>query len=60
AASRIGKFFQTFLRVDMYCSTEGIVFGELCCNPCSGRYFSDLTNKHFGKMWEQHLNPNAL
>ena len=60
AASKIGQFFKTFLRVDMYCSPHGILFGELCCNPCSGRYFSDWADKHFGQVWKQYLGPDAI
>jgi len=59
-ASRIGAYFATFLRVDLYGSTRGTLFGELCCNPCSGRYFSEETDVRFGRVWQERLGVDAL
>ncbi len=59
-ASRIGAYFGTFLRVDLYESTRGVLFGELCCNPCSGRYFSEETDVRFGQVWQERLGLGAL
>lgn len=59
-ASRIGAYFGTFLRVDLYESTRGVLFGELCCNPCSGRYFSEETDIRFGQVWQERLGLDVL
>jgi hypothetical protein len=47
---RIGKTFETYVRVDFLQSAEGFVFGELCATPGDIRRYSRQVIDYFTQM----------
>jgi len=53
-AEKLGKEFGDFIRVDMYLTLKGSVFGENAAYPGSGKGsgFTALTDKYMGALWQ--------
>jgi hypothetical protein len=50
---KIGAAYGSFVRVDMYATTAGAVFGELTGTPSEGNGYSDFADKYFGELWSE-------
>lgn len=57
-ASRLGKAYGTFVRVDFYLSAKGIHFGEFSSTPFGGRGILPWADSALGQMWETYC-PHA-
>jgi len=55
-ALKLGGAFDTFVRVDLYASENGCVFGEFSSVPYSGNNFTDYANNLFETLWRQKLS----
>jgi len=53
AAKALGRAYGTFVRVDLYASEEGCVFGEFAATPARGRGFTEFCNRYFEELWEE-------
>jgi hypothetical protein len=51
-ARTLGRAYETFVRVDLYATDGGCVFGEFCCAPASG-IFTDYAESHFDCLWRE-------
>ena len=51
-ASDIGRHLDVFMRIDLYATTRGPVFGEFTPFPARGREVTPLANLWLGAMWE--------
>ena len=47
----VGGRLNLFMRIDMYATTRGPVFGEFTPFPCMGRNFTPRANAWLGKRW---------
>lgn len=54
-ALRLGRAYDTFVRIDLYATRAGCVFGELSSTPYRGRGFTPYADRLFGSLWERHL-----
>lgn len=52
-AKRLSKAYQTFVRVDLYATQKGAVFGEFCPTPARGHGYSAFGNKLLVNMWDK-------
>jgi len=52
-AQRLGAAYETFVRVDLYASDSGCVFGEFSSLPGEGRKFTPFAERYFGELWER-------
>ena len=52
-AETLQKAFGEFLRVDMYATDRGAVFGEFTHAPASGEHFTDYGNTVLGELFNQ-------
>ena len=50
---RLGAAYETYVRVDMYASDRGCVFGEFSSTPAEGRNFTPFGNRYLGELWER-------
>lgn len=55
AALAIGKSFDTYVRVDLYATDKGCVFGELSSTPRGAQYCTPYADALFGALWQQHI-----
>lgn len=55
AAVRIGKAYETFVRVDLYSTNKGAVFGELSSTPSGGKYYTEFANQLLGDLWQETI-----
>jgi len=53
-ARRLGRSFGSFVRVDLYETNRGVVFGEFCATPNLGRAFSGDGDRYLGQLWEEN------
>jgi hypothetical protein len=51
-ARRLGRAYGAFVRVDLYASDRGCVFGELASSPSRGTGFSPQADRILGEMWQ--------
>jgi hypothetical protein len=51
-AKKLGKAFGSYVRVDLYASEHGCVFGEFSSTPAQGRGFSKYADEYFGALWQ--------
>lgn len=54
-ARRLGKAYDTYVRIDFYSSEKGCVFGEFSSTPRWGEGYVDYVNEYFGALWQKHL-----
>lgn len=59
AARTLGSFFATYVRVDLYASRAGCVFGEFSFTPSGGGHFTPFADACFEALWSEHF-PDAL
>jgi hypothetical protein len=59
AASKLGKPWGTYVRVDMYAGTRGAVFGEYSSTPSNGNFFTPFADEYLGALW-QHECPDQV
>jgi hypothetical protein len=52
-AKRLGTAYGTFVRVDLYASDMGCVFGEFSSTPMEGRCFTPFAEQYFGQLWQR-------
>ena len=52
-ASRLGVAFGTYVRIDLYESAAGAVFGEFSSVPGNGRGFTPYVDAYFEACWQQ-------
>ena len=50
-ARRLGKAYGTFVRVDLYASEEGAVFGELAAAPAGGKGLTRYADEYLERLW---------
>jgi hypothetical protein len=51
-AKRLGTAYGTFVRVDLYATDTGCVFGEFSSTPANGQHFTAFAEEYFGKLWD--------
>lgn len=54
-ARRLGKAYETYVRIDFYSSDKGCVFGEFSSTPARGETFTAFTNDYFERLWRRNL-----
>jgi len=54
AARKLGRSFGSFVRVDLYETNRGVVFGEFGATPGEGRGFSAHGDRYLGELWHEH------
>ena len=52
-AGRLGAACGTFMRVDLYETTNGCFFGEFSSTPSWARRFTPWADDHLGRLWQQ-------
>lgn len=52
-ARRLGTAIGTFIRVDLYDTPRGVVFGEFSSVPSLGKGFSPWTDRYLGDLWAE-------
>ena len=52
-AQTLGAAYGTFVRVDLYATDAGCVFGEFSSTPLEGRYFTPFAEHYFGELWQR-------
>ncbi len=50
-ARKLGNAWGTYVRVDMYASERGPVFGEYSSIPAEGNFFTPFADEYFGSIW---------
>jgi hypothetical protein len=50
-AAALGRAYETFVRVDLYASDRGCIFGEFTATPAKGLGFTDFCNERFERYW---------
>ena len=53
-AKKLSKEYQIFVRVDLYATQKGAVFGEFCPTPARGYGFTPFGNKLLVNMWDRY------
>lgn len=53
-ARRLGAAYGIFVRIDLFASDQGGVFGEFSATPSKGRGFTPFANASFNELWEKH------
>ena len=53
-AELLGADFGEFIRVDIFATTKGAIFGEFTVQPASGDYFSEYGNKQLTRLWDEY------
>jgi len=54
-ALRLARVYGTFVRVDLYATERGCVFGELSSTPSQGTGFSAGADRVLGELWRERL-----
>jgi len=57
-ARRLGAAYGTFVRVDLYATDRGCVFGEFSGRPQNT--FTPEASRYLGELWEQYLPADAI
>jgi hypothetical protein len=52
-ARTLGQAYGTFVRIDMYASNVGCVFGEFAATPLGGSQFTEFGNQYLEDLWEE-------
>jgi hypothetical protein len=52
-AKRLSKAYEIFVRIDLYATDKGTVFGEFTPTPSKGNYFTSHADKMLLKYWEK-------
>jgi hypothetical protein len=52
-AAKLGHAWGTYVRVDMYASQQGPIFGEYSSTPNQGRNFTPYADEYFGLIWQR-------
>lgn len=58
-AGRLAATYGTFVRVDLYLTSRGLVFGEFSSTPFGGKGISPWADELLGRMWEAHCPAGA-
>jgi hypothetical protein len=58
AARRLGAAYGTFVRVDLYASDRGCVFGEFSSRPQD--MFTPESSRYLGDLWNRYLPADAI
>jgi hypothetical protein len=53
-AEVLGRAYGTYVRVDLYPTDKGCVFGEFCSLPAQGSGFSEYADELLGTYWDQN------
>ena len=53
-AKELSKAYQTFVRIDLYATQKGAVFGEFCPTPLRGNGFTSFGSKLLISKWEKN------
>jgi hypothetical protein len=53
-AELLGADFGEFIRVDIFATTKGAIFGEFTVQPASGDYFSEHGNRELTRLWDKY------
>jgi hypothetical protein len=59
AARTLGSFFPSYVRVDLYATRVGCVFGEFSFTPANGEHFTPFADAYFEALWRDHF-PDAV
>jgi hypothetical protein len=51
-AQTLGVAYGAFVRVDLYATDRGCVFGEFSSTPLNGREFTAFADKYLGELWD--------
>jgi hypothetical protein len=54
AARTLGAAYEAYVRVDLYATPRGCVFGEFSCTPANGELFTPLADEFFEALWRRH------
>jgi hypothetical protein len=54
-ARRLGKAYGRYVRVDMYATPRGCVFGEFASTPRRGLGYSHFADEFLGRIWQELL-----
>jgi hypothetical protein len=54
-ARRLGRAYGTYVRIDLYASAKGCVFGEFSPTPTRGEGFTPFVDEYFESLWQKHL-----
>lgn len=54
-ARRLGAAYGTYVRVDLYASEKGCVFGEFAPTPWGGSGFTPFAQDYFEQIWQERL-----
>jgi hypothetical protein len=52
-AKTLGLAYESFVRVDLYASDRGCMFGEFAATPALGRGFTEFCNRYFEDLWQE-------
>jgi len=52
AVKKIGSTLGIYMRIDMYATTKGAVFGEFTPTPHGGKGYSEWADKYLGSFWK--------
>ena len=52
-ARRLSLAYETYVRVDLYATDRGVVFGELTPAACQGRCFTPEADGYFDAIWQE-------
>jgi hypothetical protein len=58
-ARRLGTAYGTYVRIDLYASERGPVFGEFSPTPSDGRAFTAAADAYFESFWKDAF-PESL
>jgi hypothetical protein len=54
-ARTLGRAYGTYVRVDLYATDEGCVFGEFAATPSRGMNIAPYADQYFGSLWQELL-----
>ena len=52
AVKKIGSTLGIYMRIDMYATAKGAVFGEFTPTPHGGKGYSEWADKYLGSFWK--------
>lgn len=52
-ARRLGRAYGKYVRVDLYATDQGCVFGEFSTIPHAGRNYTPFAERYFGEFWQR-------
>jgi len=55
AARTLARAFDTYVRVDLYATRRGCVFGEFSSTPAGGEHFTPYADEYFESLWQRHV-----